>query len=42
MNLKYITKIYITGHRRIVGSVVWRVLESKGYSNLIGIASKIL
>ena len=29
------TKIYIAGHRGMVGSAVWRVLESKGYSNLI-------
>ena len=28
-------KIYIAGHRGMVGSAVWRVLESKGYSNLI-------
>jgi len=32
-------KIYIAGHRGMVGSAVWRVLESKGYSNLIGKAS---
>ena len=30
------TKIYIAGHRGMVGSAVWRALESKGYSNLIG------
>ena len=30
------TKINIAGHRGIVGSAVWRALESKGYSNLIG------
>ena len=30
------TKIYIAGHRGMVGSAVWRILESKGYSNLIG------
>ena len=30
------TKIYIAGHRGIVGSAVWRILESKGYSNIIG------
>ena len=29
------TKIYIAGHRGMVGSAVWRILESKGYSNLI-------
>ena len=31
-----ITNIYIAGHRGMVGSAVWRALESKGYSNLIG------
>jgi GDP-L-fucose synthase len=30
------TNIYIAGHKGMVGSAVWRVLESKGYSNLIG------
>jgi GDP-L-fucose synthase len=36
------TKIYIAGHSGMVGSAVWRVLESKGYSNLIGKTSKEL
>ena len=36
------TKIYIAGHRGMVGSAVWRALESKGYSNLIGKASSEL
>ncbi len=36
------TKIYIAGHRGMVGSAVWRVLESKGYTNLIGKTSKEL
>ena len=30
------TKIYIAGHLGMVGSAVWRALESKGYTNLIG------
>ena len=30
------TKIYIAGHRGMVGSAVWRALEFKGYTNLIG------
>ena len=30
------TKIYIAGHRGMVGSAVWRALKCKGYSNLIG------
>lgn len=29
-------KIYIAGHRGMVGSAIWRNLESKGYANLIG------
>jgi len=30
------TKIYIAGHRGMVGSAVWRTLEKKGYTNLLG------
>ena len=30
------TKIYIAGHKGMVGSAVWRDLNNKGYSNLIG------
>ena len=29
-------KIYIAGHRGMVGSAVWRALENKGYKNLLG------
>ena len=29
-------KIYIAGHRGLVGSAIWRNLESKGYTNLVG------
>lgn len=32
-------KIYIAGHNGMVGSAIWRVLESKGYQNLIGKSS---
>ena len=35
-------KIYIAGHRGMVGSAIWRTLEAKGYSNLIGITSQEL
>ncbi|WP_257682833.1 MULTISPECIES: GDP-L-fucose synthase family protein [Flavobacterium] len=35
-------KIYIAGHNGMVGSAIWRVLESKGYRNLIGRSSKEL
>ncbi len=30
------TKIYIAGHKGMVGSSIWRALNSKGFSNLIG------
>lgn len=30
------SKIYIAGHRGLVGSAIWRTLESAGYTNLIG------
>ncbi|PIY68499.1 GDP-L-fucose synthase, partial [Shewanella sp. CG_4_10_14_0_8_um_filter_42_13] len=40
MNLS--AKIYIAGHRGMVGSAVWRALEKKGYTNLIGKTSKEL
>jgi len=36
------TKIYIAGHRGMVGSAVWGALEKKGYTNLIGRTSKEL
>ena len=36
MSLKKSTKIYIAGHKGMVGSAVWRALISRGYSNLIG------
>ena len=31
-------KIYIAGHHGMVGSAVWRALEAKGYTNLIGVS----
>jgi len=30
------SKIYIAGHRGLVGSAIWRSLQGKGYANLIG------
>jgi len=30
------SRIYIAGHNGLVGSAVWRALERKGYTNLIG------
>jgi GDP-L-fucose synthase len=35
-------KIYIAGHRGMVGSAIWRALEAKGYTNLIGRSSSEL
>jgi GDP-L-fucose synthase len=35
-------KIYIAGHRGMVGSACWRALESQGYNNLVGKTSKEL
>ncbi len=29
-------KIYVAGHRGLVGSAIWRNLQQKGYTNLIG------
>ena len=29
-------KIYVAGHRGLVGSAIWRNLEKRGYANLIG------
>ncbi|MEO2072871.1 MAG: GDP-L-fucose synthase [Zunongwangia sp.] len=30
------SKIYLAGHRGMVGSAIWRALEKKGYCNLLG------
>jgi GDP-L-fucose synthase len=35
-------KIYIAGHRGMVGSAIWRALGNKGYSNIIGKTSSEL
>ena len=40
MNLN--TKIFIAGHKGMVGSAIWRVLSKKGYTNLIGARSETL
>jgi GDP-L-fucose synthase len=40
--MKKDTKIYIAGHRGMVGSAIWRALEKNGYTNLIGRTSKEL
>ncbi len=35
-------KIYVAGHRGLVGSAIWNGLKRKGYTNLIGRTSKEL
>ncbi|MBW1656729.1 NAD-dependent epimerase/dehydratase family protein [Flavobacterium quisquiliarum] len=42
MNIDKTSKIYIAGHRGMVGSAVWRALENEGYQNLIGQSSSEL
>ncbi|MBZ4043057.1 GDP-L-fucose synthase family protein [Flavobacterium hibisci] len=40
--MKSNTKIYIAGHKGMVGSAIWRILADKGFTNLIGVSSKEL
>lgn len=40
--IKKSDKIYIAGHRGMVGSACWKALEAEGYTNLIGKTSKEL
>ena len=35
-------KIYIAGHRGMVGSACWRALEARGYTNIVGRTSREL
>ena len=30
------SKIYVAGHRGLVGSAIWNALQRKGYTNLVG------
>ena len=34
--MEYNSKIYVAGHLGLVGSALWKNLQSKGYTNLIG------
>ena len=34
------SKIYVAGHRGMVGSAIWRALEAAGYTNLVGRSSR--
>lgn len=40
--MKKNSRIFVAGHRGLVGSAIWKSLENKGYSNLIGRAHKEL
>lgn len=40
--MKLDSKIYIAGHKGMVGSAIWRTLERKGYTNLLGKNSSAL
>ena len=40
--MKKDSKIYVAGHRGLVGSAIWNNLKQKGYTNLIGRTSKEL
>lgn len=39
ISMKNNSKIYIAGHKGMVGSAIWRTLIAKGYTNLIGVSS---
>lgn len=34
--MEYSSKIYVAGHLGLVGSALWKTLQNKGYTNLIG------
>ena len=36
------SKIYIAGHRGLVGSAIWNNLKARGYNNLVGRTHKEL
>ena len=40
--MKKDSKIYVAGHRGLVGSAIWNNLKSRGYTHLIGRSSKEL
>ena len=40
--MKKESKIYVAGHRGLVGSAIWSNLLSKGYTNLVGLSSREL
>ena len=42
MTLNKDSKIYIAGHKGLVGSAIWRNLEQRGYRNLVGSSHRAL
>ena len=42
MTLAKDSKIYIAGHHGLVGSAIWKNLEQRGYTNLVGRSHKEL
>ena len=36
MTLAKDSKIYIAGHHGLVGSAIWKNLESRGYTKVVG------
>ena len=36
MTLDKQAKIYVAGHRGLVGSAIWNNLEQRGYTRLVG------
>lgn len=42
MTIPLNSKIYVAGHRGLAGGAIWKKLEEKGYTNLLGKTSKEL
>ncbi|MBQ9652201.1 MAG: NAD-dependent epimerase/dehydratase family protein, partial [Prevotella sp.] len=42
MSLDKNAKIYVAGHRGLVGSAIWNNLRDRGYTNLVGRTHKEL
>ena len=36
MGMNENSKIYVAGHRGLVGSAIWRELQKQGFKNLVG------
>src|SRR6185436_10688548 len=40
MSMEKTSRIYVAGHRGLVGSAIWRELERQGFQHLIGYSRK--